>query len=116
MSSDLDQVHVANGLAEDIITALAQVPRLRVIARTSTLASKGQPADMRQVARELGVRLILAGSVRRAGSRLRVTCQLIEAATGAHLWADRHDGALESVFDLQDQVSAQVVAAVAARL
>jgi adenylate cyclase len=116
MSSDLDQEHVADGLVEDIITALSHVPRLLVIARTSTFAYKGQPADVRRVGRELGVRFVVEGSVRRAGSRLRVTSQLIDAATGAHLWAGRHDGAFEDVFDLQDQVTATVVAAVATRL
>ena len=116
MSSDPDQEHVADGLVEDIITALSHVPRLRVIARTSTFAYKGQPVDVRQVGRELGVSLLLDGSVRRAGSRLRVTSQLIDAANGAHLWAARHDGAFEDPFDLQDQVTARVVAAVAPRL
>ena len=116
MSSDLDQEHVADGLVEDIITALSHVPRLLVIARTSTLAYKGQPVDVRQVGRELGVRFVLDGSVRRAGARLRFTSQLIDAATGVHLWAGRHDGAFENVFDLQDQVTATVVAAVAPRL
>jgi adenylate cyclase len=116
MSSGVDQEHVADGLVEDIITALSHVPRLLVIARTSTLAYKGQPVDVRHVGRELGVRFVLEGSVRRAGSRLRVTSQLIDAATGTHLWAARHDGALEDVFDLQDQVTATVVAAVAPRL
>ena len=116
MSSDLDQEHVADGLVEDIITALSHVPRLLVIARTSTLAYKGQPVDVRQVGRELGVRFVLEGSVRRAGARLRVTTQLIDAATGTHLWAARHDGAVEDVFDLQDRVTATVVAAVAPRL
>ena len=116
MSADLDQEHVADGLVADIITALSRVPRLVVISRTSTLAYKGQPVDVRRVGRELGVRCVLDGSVRRAGSRLRVTSQLIDAATGAHLWAGSHDGALDDVFDLQDQVAAQVVAAVAPRL
>ena len=96
MSSGLDQEHVADGLVEDIITALSHVPRLLVIARTSTLAYKGQPVDVRKVGRELGVRFVLEGSVRRAGARLRVTSQLIDAATGTHLWAGRHDGALEA--------------------
>jgi len=116
MSSDLDQEHVADGLVEDIVTALSRVPHLLVIARTSTFAYKAQPVDVRQIGRELGVRFVLDGSVRRAGSRLRVTSQLIDAATGAHLWAGRHDGAVEDVFDLQDQVAAKVVAAVAPRL
>ena len=116
MSFDRDQEHVADGLVEDIITALSHVPRLLVIARTSTFAYKGQPVDVRKVGRELGVRFVLEGSVRRAGSRLRITSQLIDAANGAHLWAGRHDGACEDVFDLQDQVTAQVVAAVAPRL
>jgi TolB-like protein len=116
MSADLDQEHVADGLVADIITALSRVPRLVVIARTSTLAYKGRPVDVRRIGRELGVRFVLDGSVRRAGSRLRVTSQLIDTVTGAHLWAGRHDGACEDVFDLQDEVTAQVVAAVAPHL
>jgi TolB-like protein len=116
MSPGPDREHLADGLVEDIITALSQLPRLVVIARASTLAYKGRPVDVRQVGRELGVRFVLDGSVRRAGSRLRIASQLIDAATGAHLWAGRHDGALEDVFDLQDQVTARVVAAVAPRL
>lgn len=113
LSSDRDQEHVADGLVEDIITALSRVPRLMVIARTSTFAYKGQPVDVRQIGRELGVRFVLEGSVRREGARLRVTSRLIDAATGAHLWAGRHDGASDAVFDLQDQVIARVVEAVA---
>lgn len=116
MSSGLDQGHVADGLVEDIITALSRMPGLLVVARTSTLAYKRKSVDVRQVARELGVRFVLEGSVRRAGARLRVTSQLIDATTGTHLWADRHDGTFEDVFDLQDQVTAKVVAAVSPRL
>lgn len=116
LSSDLDQEHLADGLVEDIVTALSHVPRLRIVSRSSTLAYKGQPVDVRWIGRELGVRFVLEGSVRRAGARLRVTSQLIDAVNGAHLWAGRHDGALDDVFDLQDQVTARVVAAVAPRL
>jgi adenylate cyclase len=116
MSSGLDQEHVAEGLVEDIITALSRVPRLRVVARTSTLAYKERAVDVRQAGRELGVRFVVDGSVRRVGSRLRITSHLIDAATGAHLWAARHDGALGNVFELQDQVTAKVVAAVAPRV
>jgi TolB-like protein len=116
MGIDVDQQHVADGLVADIITALARVPGLLVVARTSTLVYKGQPVDVRRVGRDLGVRFVLDGSVRRAGARLRVTGQLIDAATGAHLWAGRHDGSLEDVFDLQDQIAAKVVAAVTSQL
>ena len=116
MSSGLDQQHVADGLVEDIITALSRLPRLLVVTRTSTLAYKGRAVDVRQAGRELGVRFVVDGSVRRVGSRLRITSQLIDAATGAHLWAGRHDGTLGDVFDLQDQVAAKVVAAVAPRV
>ena len=89
---------------------------LFVIARNSSFAYKGRAVDVKQVGRELGVRYILEGSVRKAGSRVRITGQLIDTATGAHLWADRFDGALEDIFDLQDQVTASVVGAIAPKL
>ena len=113
MSGDPEQEYFADGMAEDIITALSRFNRLFVIARNSTFTYKGRAVDVRQVARELGVRYVLEGSVRKAGSRLRITGQLIDAATGAHLWADRFDGALEDVFDLQDRITASVVGAIA---
>ncbi len=95
-------------MVEEIITALSRIRWLFVIARNSTFTYKGQAVDVKQVGRELGVRYVLEGSVRKAGGRVRITAQLIDAETGAHLWADRFDGSLEDVFDLQDQVATSV--------
>jgi adenylate cyclase len=95
-------------MVEEIITALSRIRWLFVIARNSSFTYKGQAVDMKQVGRELGVRYVLEGSVRKAGNRVRITGQLIDAATGAHLWADRFDGSLEDVFDLQDKVASSV--------
>ena len=112
MSGDPEQEYFADGMVEDITTALSRIRSLFVIARNSAFTYKGRAVDVRQVGRELGVRYVLEGSVRKAGSRVRITGQLVDAATGAHLWADRFDGTLEDVFDLQDQVTASVVAAI----
>jgi TolB-like protein len=109
MSGDLEQEYFADGIVEDIITALSRFKSLFVIARNSSFTFKGKAADIKQVGRELGVRYVLEGSVRKAGSRVRITGQLIEAATGGHLWADKFDGALEDVFGLQDQITTSVV-------
>jgi adenylate cyclase len=95
-------------MVEEIITALSRIRWLFVIARNSTFTYKGQPVDVKQVGRELGVRYVLQGSVRKAGQRIRITGQLIDAATGSHLWADRFDGSLEDVFELQDKVALSV--------
>ena len=103
-------------MVEDIITALSRIRWLFVIARNSSFTYKGRAVDVKQVGRELGVRYVLEGSVRKAANRVRITGQLIDAATGAHLWADRFDGALEDIFDLQDQVTASVVGAIAPKL
>jgi adenylate cyclase len=108
MSGDPEQEYFADGMVEEIITALSRIRWLFVIARNSSFTYKGQAVDVKQVGRELGVRYVLEGSVRKAGGRVRITAQLIEAATGAHLWADRFDGALEDVFDLQDRVASSV--------
>jgi TolB-like protein len=108
MSGDPEQEYFADGMVEEIITALSRIPWLFVIARNSTFTYKGQVIDVKRVGRELGVRYVLEGSVRRGGGRVRITAQLIEAETGAHLWADRFDGSLEDVFDLQDQVATSV--------
>lgn len=113
MSSDPEQDFFADGLSEDIITALASVPSLFVVSRNSSFTYKGAAVDVRDVGRDLGVAYVLEGSVRRAGSRLRVTGQLVDAQNGAHLWADRLDGNLDDVFELQDQVTKSVVAAIA---
>ena len=116
MSGDPEQEYFADGMVEEIITALSRMRWLFVIARNSSFTYKGRAVDVKQVGRELGVRYVLEGSVRKAGNRVRITGQLIDAATGAHLWADRFDGALEDIFDLQDQVTASVVGAIAPKL
>src|SRR5262249_33042695 len=103
MSGDPEQDYFADGMVEEIITALSRIRWLFVIARNSSFTYRGQSVDVKQVGRELGVRYVLEGSVRRAGGRVRITAQLIDALTGTHLWADRFDGALEDVFDLQDK-------------
>ena len=110
MSGDPEQEYFADGMVEEIITALSRNKRLFVIARNSTFMFKGKAIDIKQAARDLGVRYVLEGSVRKSATRIRITGQLIDAASGAHLWADRYDGALEDVFDLQDQVASSVVA------
>ena len=108
MSGDPEQEYFADGMVEEIITALSRIRWLFVIARNSSFTYKGQAVDVKRVGRELGVRYVLEGSVRKGGDRVRITAQLIEAETGAHLWADRFDGALEDVFDLQDRVANSV--------
>jgi TolB-like protein/class 3 adenylate cyclase len=108
MSGDPEQEYFADGMVEEIITALSRIRWLFVIARNSSFTYKGQAVDVKQVGRELGVRYVLEGSVRKAGGRVRITAQLIDAQSGTHLWADRFDGSLENVFDLQDQVAASV--------
>src|SRR5215471_17618528 len=108
MSGDAEQEYFADGMVEEIITALSRIRWLFVIARNSSFTYKGKAVDVKQVGRELGVRYLLEGSVRKGGNRVRVTAQLIDASTGAHLWADRFDGSLEDVFDLQDNVATSV--------
>jgi TolB-like protein len=112
MSGDPDQEYFADGMVEDIITALSRARWLFVIARNSSFTYKGKVVDTKQVGRELGVRYVLEGSVRKAGVRLRITGQLIDAMTGAHLWADRFDGSMEDVFELQDKVALSVAGVV----
>ena len=112
MSGDPEQEYFADGIAEDVITALSRSRSLFVIARNSTFSYKGTSPDIRTVARDLGVRYVVEGSVRKAGNRVRITAQLIDAASGSHLWADRFDGSLDDVFDLQDQITEQIVVAV----
>jgi len=108
MSGDPEQEYFADGMVEEIITALSRIRWLFVIARNSSFTYKGQPVDVKQVGRELGVRYVLEGSVRKAGQRVRITSQLIDAITGTHRWADRFDGLIEDVFDLQDKVAISV--------
>jgi TolB-like protein len=116
MSGDPGQDYFADGMVEEIITALSRFRELFVIARNSSFTYKGRAVDVKQVGRDLGVHYVLEGSIRKAGNRVRITGQLVDASTGAHLWADRFDGALEDVFDLQDQVTARVIGEIAPRL
>jgi TolB-like protein len=116
LSGDPEQEYFADGIVEEIITALSRFHGLFVIARNSSFTYKGRAVDVKQVGRELGVRYVLEGSVRKAGNRVRITGQLIDTSTGAHLWADRFDGGLEDIFDLQDQVTANAVGAIAPKL
>ena len=116
MSGDPEQEYFTDGMVEDVITALSRMRWLFVIARNSSFAYKGKSPNIGEVGRELGVRYVLEGSVRKAANRLRITGQLIDTATGAHLWADRFDGGLEDVFELQDQVTSSVIGAIAPKL
>jgi adenylate cyclase len=112
MSGDPEQEYFADGMVEEIITALSRFRQLFVIARNSSFTYKGRAVDVKQVGRELGVRYVLEDGVRKANDRVRITGQLIDTSTGAHLWADRFDGTLDDIFDLQDRVTANVVAAI----
>jgi pentatricopeptide repeat protein len=108
LSGDPEQEYFADGMVEEIITALSRITWLFVIARNSSFTYKGQAIDVKRVGRELGVRYVLEGAVRQAGDRVRISAQLVDATTGAHLWADRFDGPLEDIFELQDQVAVSV--------
>ena len=112
MSGDPEQEYFADGIVEDIITALSRVKWFFVIARNSSFTYKGKAVDVQTVGRELGVRYVLEGSVRRAGDRIRITGQLVDAGTGAHLWANRFDGSMENIFDLQDRITESVIGAI----
>jgi adenylate cyclase len=116
MSDDPGQEYFADGVTEEIITTLSRFRSLFVIARNSTFAYKGKAVDIRTVARELGVRYVLTGSIRRAGDRMRISGQLAQADTGVHIWTERYDGDLADIFDLQDQVASDVVGAIAPKL
>jgi adenylate cyclase len=116
LSGDKEQEYFSDGLAEEIINALAKIPRLKVIARTSAFAFKGQNIDIRRIAETLGVASILEGSVRRSGNRIRVTAQLIAATDGTHLWSERYDRELADVFAVQDEISAAISKALQVRL
>src|SRR5262245_8586529 len=116
LSGDPEQEYFADGIVEDIIMALSRLRWLVVIARNSSFTYKGRAVDVKQVGRDLGVRYVLEGSVRKSGNRVRIAGQLIDSASGANLWADRFDGSIEDIFDLQDQVAASVVGAIARRL
>jgi TolB-like protein/Flp pilus assembly protein TadD len=116
LSGDPEQEYFADGMVEDIITALSRFKSLFVIARNSSFTYKGRTIDIKQIGRELGVRYVLEGGVRRAGGEVRITGQLIEAATGLQLWGDKFDGTLENVFELQDSVTERVAGAIGAKL
>jgi TolB-like protein len=108
MSGDPEQEYFADGIVEEIITALSRITWLFVIARNSSFTYKGHPIDVKQVGRELGVRYVLEGAVRKASGRVRISVQLIDGTTAAHLWADRFDGPVEDIFELQDKVAVSV--------
>jgi TolB-like protein len=116
MSGDPGQDYFIDGVVEDIITALSRFRQLFVIARNSSFAYRGKAVEIKQIGRELGVRYVLDGSVRKSGNRVRINAQLIDPLTGAHLWVDRLDGSLEDIFDLQDQVASRVAGAIAPTL
>jgi len=116
MTGDAEQEYFVDGMVEEITTAISRLPWLFVIARNSSFTYKGKAVDVRQAARELGVRYVLEGSVRKAGNRVRITGQLIDTTTGAHIWADRFDGALDDIFDMQDQVASNVAGAIEPKL
>ena len=116
MSSDPEHEFFADGIAEDIITALSKISRMRVIARNSTFAFKGRATDLRHFAAELGVRYILEGSIRSGGNRLRITAQLIDAEDGSHLWAERFDRTIDDIFDIQDEITKEIVTALRVNL
>jgi len=116
MSRDPEQEYFADGIAEDVITDLSKVSGLFVIARNSAFSYKGKPVDLRHVSRELGVRYVLEGSVRKAGSRVRITAQLIDGRSGGHVWAERYDRDLHDIFEVQDEVTREIVAALKVRL
>ena len=116
LSGDPEQEYFVDGVVEEITTTISRLPWLFVIARNSSFAYKGKSPDQRQVGRELGVRYVLDGSMRKAGNRVRITGQLIDTTTGAHIWADRFDGALDDIFELQDEVASRVAGAIEPKL
>jgi adenylate cyclase len=113
MSNDPEQEFFADGIAEDIVTALSHYPSLFVIARSSSFTYRGRAVDLKQVGRELGVRYVLEGSVRKAGGHVRIAAQLVEAETGKHVWAERYDRDLADIFAVQDEITEAVAIAVA---
>jgi TolB-like protein len=116
LSGDPEQEYFADGVVEDIITAQSRIRWLFVIARNSSFTYKGRAVDIKQIGRELGVRYVLEGSARKSANRVRITGQLIDATTGAHLWADRFEGTLDDIFELQDQIATSVVGAIAPQM
>jgi adenylate cyclase len=116
MSGDPEQEYFSYGISEDIITDLSKLSELHVIARNSSFTYKGKPVDVKQVGRDLGVRYVLEGSVRKAGNRVRVTGQLVDAASGAHIWGDRFDRELTDIFAVQDELTQEIITALKVKL
>ena len=116
MSGDAEQEYFADGITEDIITNISKLSGLLVIGRNSSFVYKGKSVDLRQVGRELGVHYVLEGSVRKAGNRIRINAQLIDTQSGPHVWAERHDGDLNNVFALQDEITERIVSALSVQL
>ncbi len=116
MSGEAEQDYFADGMADEIITALSRCPWLLVIARNSSFTYKGRSVDVRHVGRDLGARYVLEGGVQRSGQRLRLTTQLVDASSGAHMWADRFEGEMDDIFSLQDRITERVVAAMEPKL
>jgi len=116
MSDDKSQEYFSDGLTEEIITALSKIPKLFVIARNSSFVYKGKPVNVQQVSRELGVKYVLEGSVRRSGDQLRITAQLIDATTGNHLWAERYDREMKEIFAVQDEITKNIITAIQVKL
>jgi adenylate cyclase len=116
MSGDPEQEYFSDGISEDIITDLSKLSELHVIARNSSFTYKGQSVDVKRVGRELGARYVLEGSVRKAGNRIRVTSQLIDAESGAHIWAERFDRDLTDIFAVQDEITQEIIAALKIKL
>ena len=113
LGGDAETDFFLDSVAEDLITELARARWFSIVARNTSFSYKGKGADSKQIARELGVRYLVEGSLRKAGNRVRISCQLVEAASGQHLWADRFDGTLEDSFDLQDRITESVIGSVA---
>src|SRR5262249_13098721 len=116
LSGDIEQDYFADGIVEDIITALSRIRWLFVIARNSSFTYKGKTVDEKQVGRELGVRYVAEGSVRQSENRIRITGQLVDTTTGTHLWAERFEGTLDDIFELQDRIATSIVVAIASQL
>jgi adenylate cyclase len=116
MSQDRGQEYFSDGLTEEIISGLSRVPKLFVIARNSTFTYKGKPVKVQQVSEELGVRYVLEGSLRKAGDRVRITAQLVDATTGGHVWSERYDRDLKDIFAIQDDITMKIITAMEVKL
>ena len=116
MSGDPEQVYFSDGITDDVITELSRFREFMVIARNSSFAFRGKSVDVREIGRALGAAYVIEGNVRRAGNRVRITVQLVDAATGMHLWAERYDRAVEDVFAVQEEIAQSIVATVAQRV